>query len=362
MSIKRVLMTSLTQELIEKYYKELIQHHKDIFNLHAKAAMNKTNFIAIHEDILSFINILRQIDYQFEDTFLDTILEDVINLVHFINSMSCENEATSAFIENELKKIKEISGNHEEIKSLFIKEFKLNKNILLHLLNTKFFYLDKYIWYKINNSHELRQLLKIKKLSHVNSTIEYLKHNPNKKSFMSLDYKSFKINLHKTYNKEDIEFVKQLALHHEPHENKAIEQLIRYKHKIPYFTDVSEYDIRDVIKEVQFLHCKEHEVLIKELDTTHEIFFLVDGECRVSWNQKSLGTIHPETIFGEFSFITKQPRSATVKTNTECIVISFLFDFEQFDNNPCLYAQLYKNIAEELVKKIYVMNKEHLSI
>lgn len=89
---------------------------------------------------------------------------------------------------------------------------------------------------------------------------------------------------------------------------------------------------------------------------------MIEGECRVSLKQRALGTIQSKTVFGEFSFITKQPRSATVKTNKNSIIISFHFDLESFEKNPCLFSQLYKNIAEALVKKIYQMNKEHISI
>lgn len=353
----------IAQELIQKYFEDLINHHKSIFGLNEKSNITSTNYIAIHEEIFAFVNVLRQIDAKFEDDFLDTCLEDIINLVQFINTLCKDNETASLFIQTELTKIGELSKNKEELAEMFKKEFKLNKNILIHLLNTKFFYLDKYIWHKINESHDLRQLLKIKNLRHINKTLDYLKHARTKTSYMVLDYSSFQVNLHKTYNQKDIDFVK--TIHHEEIQKEndpAIEQLIRYKNKIPFFKNIADSDIRDIVKDVRFLHCREHEILIKEFDTSQEIYFLVKGECRVSFRQRALGNIFDETIFGEFSFITKQPRSATVKTNKDSIIISFQFRLEAFEDNPCLYSQLYKNISEQLVKKIYTMNKEHISL
>ena len=355
-------MKEIAEELIQKYFSDLITHHKSIFGLHKDATLKENNFIAIHEEIFAFINLIRQIDESFEDKILDSCLDDIIHLIQFINKLSKENDLSKQFIHEVFIKLHDLSCNQDQVYALFKREFKLSKNSLVALLNSKLFYLDKYIWYKINQSHELRQLLKIKKLSHINSTHEYLKHSQLKKSNIHLDYSSFKVQFDHPLKAQEIEFIKLLANKQSKKGNDATEQLIRYKKHIPYFKNISCQDIRDIVKEVKFLHYKEHEVLIKELDNSNEIFFLVDGECRVSLQQRTLGTIQKETIFGEFSFITKQPRSATVKTNRNSIIISFHFDLDSFENNPCLFSQLYKNISEELVKKIYIMNKEHISV
>lgn len=356
-------MKEIAEQFIQNYFKDLVEHHKSIFGLHKDANVNEVNYIAVHEDIFAFINHLCQIDETYEEELLDVMLDDIVNLVQFINSLSGNGNKNLELIYSKFIKIHDVVDNKNDFFEIIKKEFKLNKNILLSLLNTKFFYLDKYIWHKIKQSKELRQLLKIKNLQEINSTLKYIKHTKIKKSYMKLDYSSFHIQLDKKYNEKGIQHIKSLDKEKSDlNPNCAIEQLIRYKNHIPYFRDIEEDDIREIVKDVKFLHYGVHEILIKEFDKSNEIFFLVEGECRVSLKRRALGTILKESIFGEFSFITKQPRSATVKTNKDSIIISFHFDLESFDNNPCLFSQLYKNISEELVKKVYNMNKEHISV
>lgn len=355
-------MQDSAQSFIENYFKTLITHHKSIFDIHPDANLNKINFITIHEDVFAFVNLVCQIDASLEDEFLDVCLDDIINLLHLIESLSKDHLKLEQIYTDYLK-VSDDLHDKKDVFEIFKQEFTLHKATLQSLLNTKFFYLDKYIWNKIHNSKELRQLLKIKKLNDVNSTLEYLKHTIVRKSYMRLDYSSFHIDLDKKYRIQDLEFVKSLvAKVVSENKNEPVEQLIRYKKHIPYFKDVEDHDIRDIVKDVKFCHYKEHETLIKEFDDSKEIYFLIDGECRVSFRKRALGKIPPRTIFGEFSFITKEQRSATVKTNRASVIISFSFDLEYFDKNPCLFSQLYKNISEELVKKVYNINQKSLGL
>ncbi len=355
-------MKEIAEEFIQNYFKSLIEHHNTIFGIHSSANLTKINFITYHEDIFSFVNLVCQIDTDLEDEFLDVCLDDIINLMHFTTSLEKDTQRLEIIYSDFLKSYDQLHDK-DEVFSIFKEEYTLHKQTFRALLNTKFFFLDKYLWDKIKKSKELRQLLKIKNLRDVDSTIDYLKHTIVRKSYMRLDYSSFHIDLHKKYKASDIEYVKSLA--HESAEqeyNEPLEQLVRYKKHIPYFKDIEDQDIREIVKDVKFCHYNAHEILIKEFDDSKEIYFLVRGECRATFRRRPLGKIECKTIFGEFAFITKELRSATIKTNENSVIISFNFDLESFDKNPCLFSQLYKNISQQLVKKIYTINQKDISL
>ena len=61
-------------------------------------------------------------------------------------------------------------------------------------------------------------------------------------------------------------------------------------------------------------------------------------------------------IFGEFSSILNEARVASVIANEEVTTIRFNFAFELFDNEPYPFTMLYKNIIDELLKKVIKSN------
>lgn len=204
-------MKEIADQFIQKYFEDLIKHHQSIFGLNENANLTTVNFIAVHEEIFAFVNLIRQIDESFEDDFLDVCLDDIINLVHLINALSKEDDESLNSIYEQFIKLHDVLEDKHQLCSLLKKEFKLHKNILLKLLNTKFYYLDIYIWHKISQSKSLRQLLKITNLEDINDTLSYLKSTHLKHSYMKLDYSSFKIKLHQDYDQKDIDELKLLA-------------------------------------------------------------------------------------------------------------------------------------------------------
>ena len=142
-------------------------------------------------------------------------------------------------------------------------------------------------------------------------------------------------------------------------ENKYLEQIIKLKNKISIFKDLPDNIIRNIVKDVRFMQFDMHEQIIKLGDDEEDIYFLLDGECRVMIdNHKTVGVLEKDQVFGEFSPITNTPRSATVKANTPSTVIAFKIDFDFLDKEINEYAILYKNFVTELIKKLNLINWE----
>lgn len=349
-------MTRNTQDFIRNYFSKLINHHKNIFGIHKNAIEHKNSYTNKADEIFSFIHLLSQMQPNFMDECLEVLLDDIINLLNFKRNILKDDEKLK-----EIFHVYEEQSDRADEKEKFIyhfkKEYKLKKSQIEELLNSKFYYLDLYIWDKIHKTSFLKQFLQVNKMQDINSTLVYLQMEHKSKFQVQVDYSHFKLDGEEKYKQEDIEFIKSLVNKTYTYdESNPQEQLIKYKHHIPYFKNMSDENIRNVVTNVQFRRFKKNEIIIKEYDDDKDIHFLVEGEAQVSLNRKELAMICPKTIFGEFSFITERLRSATIQATCPSVVISFNLKLESFDQNPLLYPQLYKNIAEELVKKFYSMN------
>mgnify|MGYP002633798137 CR=1 FL=1 len=142
-------------------------------------------------------------------------------------------------------------------------------------------------------------------------------------------------------------------------ENQYLEQIIKMKNKISIFQGMEDDIIKNVVKNIRFLQFDMHEQIIHLGDEEKDIYILLEGECRVMIdNNKTVGILKKNQVFGEFSPITNTPRSATVKANVPTTVIAFEIDFNFLDNEINEYAVLYKNFVTELIKKLNLINWE----
>ena len=102
-----------------------------------------------------------------------------------------------------------------------------------------------------------------------------------------------------------------------------------------------------------------HETIIEENDDSKEIYYLLSGTARVIVGTNALGIVEKGNIFGEFSSITGERRSATIKANDQNVtVLRFKFAFESFDDIPYSFTHLYKNIIDALIIKIHNSNTQ----
>ena len=142
-----------------------------------------------------------------------------------------------------------------------------------------------------------------------------------------------------------------------PDNNQHINKIIKLKHTIPIFKDIDNEIIKKVVTNIRFLQFDMHEHIIKLGDSEQDIFIILDGECRVMIdNNKTVGILKKNQVFGEFSPITDTPRSATVKANVPSTILSFKIDFEFLNGELNQYGIIYKNFISELIRKLNLIN------
>ena len=141
--------------------------------------------------------------------------------------------------------------------------------------------------------------------------------------------------------------------------NKGLERLVASKNTISLFKGMEDEDIKLIVKDVGFMRFNQHEVIIKELDESgDEIYFIVNGECRVSVGRNNVGVLSPNQVFGEFAPLTKEKRAASIKANKPTVVMVFKLAMELADEHPKVFMMLFRNIINGLIKKIDQANQK----
>jgi CRP-like cAMP-binding protein len=113
------------------------------------------------------------------------------------------------------------------------------------------------------------------------------------------------------------------------------------------------------------------EIIIQEGETNRDLFVLNEGIVEISTKEENgkyvLSEIEPPQIFGELSFLTGEPRTATAKTKTKAEVLIFEYEFlqNQIRNlpewiKPVLNALINRNKACD--KKIVELKQEVLTL
>jgi len=372
---KELQLINSMNKFINSYFFELFEHHKKILKVYDRVLPSQVNYLKESTQIFHLINLASQMDKDFNDEFIQLCQKDIMQLEHMIYSLSNDEKLLEIIFHHFQNKYPDYNvADYTKITfyERVAEEFKLYIRNFRVILNTKFSYLDYYVYHKITKSNRIKYLFEEQEIPMQGSVLDLLPKLISDKINMKIDYSSVMYstvegNSQVKYKAKDMIFVKSIMTNYGKYDyNNPLEQIIKGKHHIPYFSGMTDSDIRQLVKDVRFKKYKTGEVVISEainksdkninMKKDNHTFFLLEGECEVSLENKTLSTISQKTIFGEFSFIGGEPRSATVKTTKDCVIISFDFDLDLFDNAPVLFSQLYKNTSENLVKKFYELN------
>ena len=138
-----------------------------------------------------------------------------------------------------------------------------------------------------------------------------------------------------------------------------IDKIIKYKNRISILRGLSEEHIKSIIKDCHVLKFDKGEEIIHQGDDTKNVYFLIEGDAKVIVKNKEVASIRPKQAFGELSVISDQKRNASVVANDTCMVISFLFAMDILNKHHSAFADLYKNICNELMVKLDNANRRN---
>ena len=120
--------------------------------------------------------------------------------------------------------------------------------------------------------------------------------------------------------------------------------------KIWLFSACSAKDLRTIRKALEEVTVPPERVLVEEGTIGREFFLIVDGQASVRRNGRRIATLGPGQYFGELALLDRRPRSATVISETEMLLL--VLGQRQFngvlDAVPSLSRKLLSAMATRL--------------
>ena len=92
---------------------------------------------------------------------------------------------------------------------------------------------------------------------------------------------------------------------------------IKHLERVPIFEDCGMKQLRRIADISTIVEVPERTVLCRAGESGEEFFVLIDGTALVTLSPQRRGRISPGEFFGEMSLLDGEPRSATVKAETD---------------------------------------------
>src|SRR5438128_10807979 len=101
----------------------------------------------------------------------------------------------------------------------------------------------------------------------------------------------------------------------------AREGKIKYLGRGPHFEACSTRQLRAVADIAKVVEVPERTVLTRQGEPGDEFFIIIDGTALVTLSMQKRHRLRPGEFFGEMSLLDGEPRSATVKAETDLRVL-----------------------------------------
>jgi len=147
--------------------------------------------------------------------------------------------------------------------------------------------------------------------------------------------------------------------------NEILEQLLKVKHKINLFDDLTAYQIKTLVKEITFNKFKKNETVFRQGEKKNQfIYFILTGSIKVSIAdsfgvKKTITTVSQGAIIGEIQAVLDDERTAScVATSDANILIGFTINPYNMVSNGNVYGIFYRNLSRVLALKINDTNSK----
>jgi len=147
--------------------------------------------------------------------------------------------------------------------------------------------------------------------------------------------------------------------------NEIMEQLLKVKNKIDLFDDLTEYQIKVLVKDIIFTKYTKHEIIFRQGEEKNQfIYFILAGSVKITltdqWGVRKIVTTVPQgSIIGELQAIVDNKRTAgCLADSEENILIGFTINKYNLKEHGNVYAVFYRNLSRVLAHKINDTNSK----
>ena len=130
----------------------------------------------------------------------------------------------------------------------------------------------------------------------------------------------------------------------------AREDKIRFLERVPIFEACSVRQLRAVADISKVVEVPERTTLTRQGEPGDEFFIIIDGAALVTLSLHRRHRLRPGEFFGEMSLLDGEPRSATVKAETDLrvLVINRLHFWQLLREVPELTQQMLVNLSRRI--------------
>ncbi|MEA3353622.1 MAG: cyclic nucleotide-binding domain-containing protein [Campylobacterota bacterium] len=143
----------------------------------------------------------------------------------------------------------------------------------------------------------------------------------------------------------------------------TIEQLLLEKENLPFFKDLLDDEIKQLLKNVNLIRFFPNEIIFSQGEEKDDVvYYLLDGYVNISKKSpsgfmKKISKIYSKTLLGEVKPLLHGGRTATCIAGSEgAVAISFEIDETNITTQTS--QKFYKNICDSLVDKLNQYNIE----
>jgi len=138
----------------------------------------------------------------------------------------------------------------------------------------------------------------------------------------------------------------------------AREEKIKYLERVPIFEACSMRQLRAVADTSKVVEVPERTVLTRQGESGDEFFIIIDGTALVTISMHKRRRLRPGEFFGEMSLLDGEPRSATVKAETDLrvLVINRANFWQLLRDVPELTQKMLVNLSRRIRDLEHVLN------
>ncbi|CAH0993321.1 hypothetical protein SIN8267_03469 [Sinobacterium norvegicum] len=108
--------------------------------------------------------------------------------------------------------------------------------------------------------------------------------------------------------------------------------------------------------ELDFIHFAAGDVIIQQGDRAKHVYSLITGHAEVCQNDKKIGDVHEDEIFGAMAAFNNSIRNATVTAKTACTVVATRQD--QFISLMQSHPKICQNLIDTMSRQINDLNQQ----
>jgi CRP-like cAMP-binding protein len=120
--------------------------------------------------------------------------------------------------------------------------------------------------------------------------------------------------------------------------------------QVALFSACSDKELERLSRHAEIVDFKAGETLMREGETGHEFFVIVDGEVGVTAGGQTLAKLGPGQYAGEQALLDPGPRTATVTAlrDTQAVLLASREFYAAVEESPALARKLLAGMAKRL--------------